>query len=141
MPSDLAQDLSGKESGCLFQQLLQSKPMQLLFQLLHQQPVLSLILSDLGHLVDESTGKQSGDLTLEPWYHEHCKVVPQCQENFSTAVLAEEVQWKMVAKGLYSHSANPLVWVWISRWVMCVGFVGTKTNRDLASVKIGSALF
>ena len=38
--------ISAEESGCLFQELLRSRPDELLFHLLQQQPVLSLVLSD-----------------------------------------------------------------------------------------------
>ena len=46
---------------------LLARPDELLFRLLQQQPELSLVLSDLGRLAN------STDLTLEPWFQEHCR--------------------------------------------------------------------
>eukprot|EP00435_Cladocopium_sp_Y103_P063653 s163_g25.t1 len=113
----LASDISDKESGCLFWDLLRSRPDPLLFRLLRREPVLSLVLSDLGQLVTDFTTNTtdfSGDLTLEPWFQAHCESgvavytmrSEDCQNNdFRTAVLEQEHHWKTVASGLY----GPLV--------------------------------
>lgn len=109
----LASDISDKESGCLFWDLLRSRPDPLLFRLLRREPVLSLVLSDLGQLVTDFTTNTtdfSGDLTLEPWFQAHCESgvavytmrSEDCQNNdFRTAVLEQEHHWKTVASGLY----------------------------------------
>ena len=110
LPTGFHSDISDKESGCLFWETLQSRPDPLLFRLLRRQPVLSLVLSDMGRLVTDFKGDAVGDLTLEPWFQAHCESgvtvetlrSDECQyKDFDTAVLAQGDHWKTVAKGLY----------------------------------------
>lgn len=100
---EFGSNTSDKDSGCLFWKLLRSRPDVLLFQLLRQQPVLSLVLSDLSALATTMASEDHGDLTLEPWFQAHCRGEPgRCEfSDLRSAVMAQEAHWKHVANGLY----------------------------------------